>query len=79
MGGAQVGRGWRTVVLPVAVGGGRGSAVGASGGCGAPPAGVGCLICLAAAWGEVRDSGGVADTRDGGFGRGRGPGCGGGG
>ena len=46
---------------------------------GAPPAGVGYLICLAAAWGDVRDSGGVADTWDGGFGRSRGPGCGGGG
>ena len=67
------------MVLAVAVGSGRGTAVGAGGGCGAPPEGVGYLVCLAAARGNIRDSGGVADTWDGGFGASRGSGCGGGG
>ena len=64
------------MVLAVAVGSGRGTAIGASGGCGAPPEGVGCLVCLAATRGDIRDSGGVADTWDGSLGADRGSGCG---
>ena len=67
------------MVLAVAVGSGRGATVGASGGCAAPPEGGGCLVCLVTARGDIRDSGRVADTWDGGLGASRGSGCGGGG